>query len=223
LQEVLHDLAIGKDKAVQRFTLIELMNVFLRVCDGVAFAHSKGVTHRDIKPANIMVGEYGEVLVMDWGLAKIKGEKDVKAEEVVQTLRGDSNLAQTLDGSVAGTPSYMPPEQARGDIDEIDHQSDVYSLGAVLYEMLALWPPYRGKSVTDVITKVIQGELAPPDESAPDRDIPKEIAAVCMKAMAHDKEDRYANVADLSADIRLYLEGRAVSAKEDTFTARPSR
>ncbi len=218
LSEVIDAIARKDEQALEKYTWTELCNIFLKICDGVAFAHSRGVIHRDLKPDNIMVGEYGEVLVVDWGLAKIRGHADRKSEDVVKTLRSEEDLSKTLDGQVAGTPSYMPPEQAEGEIDKIDERSDIYSLGAVLYEMLSLLPPFRGTTTTEIIVKVCEGNLTAPETLAPSRDIPKELSAICMKAMSHNQTDRYRNVAELSADIRLFFEGRSVSAKEDTFS-----
>ncbi|MFC1671688.1 protein kinase [Planctomycetota bacterium] len=195
----------------------ELLEIFLKVCDGVAFAHSRGVIHRDLKPQNIMIGRYGEVLVMDWGLCKVRGHEDAKKDELIETVRTAQDTTHTVEGMVAGTPSYMPPEQAEGRISEVDEKSDVYSLGAVLYEMLTLAPPFTGKTTDEIIQKVTEGKVVAPDQLEGTDNVPSELSAICMKAMAHDKQDRYPNVQDLARDIRLFLQGRAVSAKEDTF------
>jgi len=228
--------------------LTELLGVFLKVCDGMAFAHSKGVIHRDLKPANIMVGDYGEVLVMDWGLAKVVGEKgrgtgdegqegeenlshqssdtgpesgtrspEPEISDAVRSVRSDSDLAPTLDGSVAGTPAYMPPEQAEGDIAGLDGRSDIYSLGAILYEILTLKRPVEGKTTAEVVRQVTQGKVVPPERRAPDRDVARELSAIAMKCLARDPGARYQSVTELRGDITLYQEGRSVSAAPDTL------
>lgn len=179
-----------------------MLRDFTRVCDAVAFAHSKGVIHRDLKPQNVMVGEFGEVQVMDWGLAKAEGREDLRSETVPQG-------GGTVDGTVMGTPAYMPPEQARGDVAAIDRRSDIYSLGAILYEILAGVPPYQGGNPWDVIRRVATGPLTPPSEHT---DVPRELEAVVLKAMAHDPRDRYARVEELKADIEAFLEGRVLAA-----------
>ncbi|MDP6505897.1 MAG: serine/threonine-protein kinase, partial [Planctomycetota bacterium] len=244
-------------------TLPNLLGIFLKACDAIAFAHSKGVIHRDLKPDNIMVGDFGEVLVMDWGLAKIVtpgrvGSQPASAETKtepsgsrhaqeyaereadtvpaagkvsstptdptsqshtpsVRSIRADSDVALTMDGSVQGTPAYMPPEQAEGETDKIDHRTDIYSLGAILYEILTLKRPVEGKTVHDVLLKVSDGRILAPEKRTPRRDIPKELSAICMKAMSKSRLKRYQSAQELSQDIHLFLQGRTVSAKEDTF------
>ena len=203
-------------------SLAELLGIFLKVCDGVAFAHSRGVVHRDLKPANIMVGDFGEVLVMDWGIARILGRDEIAGEDgdrVVQSPRQDTNAPalHTMAGSVMGSPQYMPPEQAAGEIDTIDHRSDIYALGAILYNILTLKSPFEGRDPRATIDKVVKGSITPPEKRAPDRDIPRELSAVAMKCLARFRGRRYQSVPDLQRDVTLYLEGRSVSAAPDTF------
>jgi tetratricopeptide (TPR) repeat protein len=200
-------------------SLGELLQMFLKVCDGVAFAHSRGVVHRDLKPANIMVGDFGEVLVMDWGIARILGHHEIAGEGKVQSNRHDTNspAMHTMTGAIMGSPQYMPPEQAAGKIDMIDHRSDIYSLGAILYEILTLKRPFEDGDAQAIMTRVIAGSIHPPEQRTPERDIPRELSAVAMKCLAKYRRKRYASVPNLQRDISLYLEGRSVSAAPDTF------
>ena len=201
-------------------SLGELLQIFLKVCDGVAFAHSRGVIHRDLKPSNIMVGDFGEVLVMDWGLAKIVGREDAAAEEAVVSSRAESGgeLYHTQAGKAMGSPGYMAPEQAAGRIGEIDPRSDIYSLGAILYEMLSLSLPVEGASGQEIVAKTIRGEIIPLARGGADCPIPRELAAVAMKCLSLSPDHRYQSVGDLQRDVNLFLEGRSVSAAPDTFT-----
>jgi serine/threonine protein kinase len=196
---------------------VSLGEVFLKACDAVGFAHSRGVIHRDLKPDNIMVGDFGEVLVMDWGLAKILGREDLRAGELVTSDRLESGREMTMDGSTVGAPAYMPPEQAKGEIDKIDHRSDIYSLGAILYEILTLERPLEAPTALAMLVKVMKGQILPPERRAPNRQIPRELSAVAMKCLAKNRASRYRSVVQLRQDVSLFLEGRSVSASPDTF------
>ncbi len=207
------------------------LGVLLRVCDAMSYAHSKNVLHRDLKPANIMVGRFGETYVMDWGLARVLGKNEAHdirpntegtEQSIVQTDRAedDSDLGtgelHTMDGDVIGTPSYMPPEQARGELDKIGKHTDVYSIGAMLYHLLTkrapyTTPPQRLKGM-DVWRKVLAGPPTPIEELTTKP--PAELVAICEKAMAREPQDRYADTHELSADLRAFLEGRVVRAYE---------
>jgi serine/threonine-protein kinase len=175
------------------------VHVLHRVSEAVAYAHACGVVHRDLKPDNVMLGDFGEVLVLDWGLAK------VRAGDVV-TVRSDGGAFQTGLGQVAGTPAYMAPEQAYGAIDRISPRSDVYALGAMLYEMLAGRPPYAGTDGWEVLEAVRAGP-PPPLRTAGSAAVPAELATVCARAMARAPEDRHAHAGALATDLGAWLEG----------------
>ena len=195
-------------------SLPRLLGTFLKACDAIAFAHSRGIIHRDLKPDNIMVGEFGEVLVLDWGLAKpIDADETVAIEQTLNLDAADAQL--TLEGDVLGTPAYMSPEQARGDLQNIAETSDIYSLGGILYTILTGLSPVEAKNARQALLRVSRGEIQSPDLRTPQKGIAKELTAITMKAMAHTPEDRYDSVLALSRDIERFLDGRAVSAKSD--------
>ncbi|MDR3403246.1 MAG: protein kinase [Chthoniobacter sp.] len=233
LKEILKLLAQGDAATVGKYPLAALLNIFQKVCDAVAFAHARGVIHRDLKPANIMVGEYGEVLLMDWGLAKIIGRDGsphrpndaVQITSVVAGARDDQRDAfATIDGAVMGTPQYMSPEQARGEVATLDERSDLFSLGAILYELLTLLPPFPGKTTREILSKIISGQFDLPNarlrstvtrslQHLPSGEIPESLEAVVLKALAHDRGQRYQCVGEYQADIAAYQGGFATSAE----------
>lgn len=196
-----------------KFSLGQLLTVFQKVCDAVGFAHAKGVLHRDLKPDNIMLGEFGEVLVLDWGLAKIM----TRAEPTTPSpLCSDTPTGLTVDGTVLGTPQFMAPEQAAGLSDQIDARTDIYALGGILYNILTLLPPVAGATTAVALANAAEGRVEPPEERTPDRSIPRELSAIAMKCLAKDRADRYQSVGELRRDIDRFLEGRGVSARPDT-------
>ncbi len=203
------------------------LGVLQKVCETMAFAHDRGVIHRDLKPPNVMIGEYGEVYVMDWGLAKLLGEQaarpDVEAVAPDAAEYGAKDAYATLQGDILGTPAYMPPEQARGDIEALDRRSDVYSVGAMLYALLAGTAPYMpsramvekfGRKVLPPASQIVVAVLAGPPQPirAHADDVPPELEAICDKAMARDPAERYADMTGFAEDLRAYLEGRVVKA-----------
>lgn len=209
------------------WTRTRALEVVLRVCDTMAFAHDKGVIHRDLKPSNVMVGKFGEVYVVDWGLAKVVGKNDAfdlrvpspnDARGVVATAPKETRLetttVRTMDGTVMGTPSFMPPEQALGHVAELDHRADVYAIGAILYQLLTGQMPYAAVVAEGNARTVVEAVRAgaPVPVRTIDPMVPKELAAVCAKAMARDLEARYQSVRDLAADLRAYLDQRVVQA-----------
>lgn len=193
---------------------LKLLPHFLELCQTIAYAHSKGVIHRDIKPQNVMVGEFGETVVLDWGLAKVKGMKDERAREIekdIELLKASKD-GETVEGKPIGTPAYMPPEQADGRIEDIDERSDVWSLGAVLYEILTEKPPFDGANAYEIIGKVIS--LTPKPVIEISKDAPAELAAVAERCLSHDIEKRYPNADSLAEDIKNFQSGGLVSAYE---------
>jgi serine/threonine protein kinase len=177
LKEVLNALAFGEEEAVRTYPLTNLLTIYQKVCDGIRFAHSQNIIHRDLKPDNIMIGSYGEVLVMDWGLAKdistagntphgaASSPEDGATMGASHSDSDEPNEAGTLMGDILGTPQYMPPEQARGDIDLLNARADIYSLGAILYHILTLEPPVRAASKEQMLQQVRAGQITPPTEA----------------------------------------------------------
>ncbi|MBC8290907.1 MAG: protein kinase [Planctomycetes bacterium] len=264
LGEIIRGLKNEDQEIVEQYPLGKLLSVFAKVCDSMAFAHSRGVIHRDLKPANIMVGEFGEVLVMDWGLGKVLGSEsaaesesearesetgesqaDASESETKQTpepissvrsphktdddsrvdsVRTEDDASRTRAGAIMGTPTFMPPEQSQGLIEKLDATSDVYSLGAILYDLLFLVPPIRGESATDVLTGVIRGDVEYPEDLERSRDwalphcpgdrVPTALSAVAMRALEWEQADRYQNVTELQREIEAWQSGFATQAEE---------
>lgn len=213
----------GREPGERELLLRQLLRRFISVCDAVAYAHSRGVLHRDLKPRNIMLGPYGETLVVDWGLAKVVGREGPATDGAETTLQpaSASGSTQTQAGSAVGTPPYMSPEQADGKTDRIGPASDVYSLGATLYELLTGVPPFNDREIVDVLRKVRRGDFPPP--RAAHRVVPAALEAVCLKAMAFRPEDRYPSASALAGDIERWLAGEPVSAWREPFPPRARR
>ena len=201
------------------------LRIFQKICEAVAFAHANSVLHRDLKPENIMVGAFGEVLVMDWGLAKIvaagraqsaEGEERTAKSESENSANGRSLLStphETQHGTVMGTPAYMAPEQRRGEIDHLDQRTDVYALGAILKFLLGYGKV--GLARQEPPNEANEKSASPTLLSAK---IPKSLAAICAKAMAEDKAQRYVTALELANDVERFLNGLAVSSyKENPF------
>lgn len=195
--------------------LRKLINRLIAVCNAVAFAHSRGVLHRDIKPANVMCGKYGETLIVDWGLAKrlYKGVAGVGDSQVSLTPDPDVPGGGTVAGSIVGTPAYMSPEQAEGRLDLLEPTSDVYSLGATLYQILTGRMPIQGTGSQQLIEAARRGVFPPPREVLPSVD--RALEAICLKAMAYAPEDRYATARALADDLERWVADAPVSAYRD--------
>jgi serine/threonine protein kinase len=215
---------LGRDPRERRLAFRELLGRFVSVCNAVAFAHSRGVLHRDLKPSNVMLGRYGETLIVDWGLAKIAGKKD-KADAsdstMIQPGLGTSGATPTRHGSALGTPAFMSPEQAEGQLDRLGPGSDVYSLGATLYTLLTGKAPVEGTDMAEVLQKVRRGDITPSHQAKPET--PPALDAVCRKAMALRPEDRYGSATALALDVEKWLadenDSEALRAQKETAEA----
>ena len=197
------------------------LDIFLKICDAIAYAHSKGILHRDLKPSNVMIGPFGEVYVMDWGIARPLRFDDGEAPEDLRPILDDpgdadaTGIFATQHGTVVGTPHYMSPEQAQGRTD-LEGRSDLYSLGLILHELITLEPAIRADDVEDALEQAALGQLGALTWPEPTGSVPPELAAVVDGATALVPEDRYPGVADLAEDLRRYLRGEAVRVRPDT-------
>jgi serine/threonine protein kinase len=217
------DAGAPADPGRRSLALRELLRRFLDVCNAIDYAHSRGVLHRDIKPSNVIVGKHGETLVVDWGLAKARGKEDLLDPDAERPLvpSSASGSAETLPGRALGTPAYMSPEQARGDLDRLGPRSDVYSLGATLYCLLTGRPPFQSDDLASVLQAVQEGDFPPPRRANPRVDRPLE--AVCLRAMALLPEGRYESARDLAREVERWLADEPVSAYREPIPARVGR
>ncbi|MFM2091163.1 MAG: Serine/threonine-protein kinase PknD, partial [Planctomycetota bacterium] len=185
-----------------------LLAVLVQAAQAVAFAHSRGVVHRDLKPANIMLGDFGEVLVMDWGLARMQGG----GTDGAGAAGLDAAPEVSMDGTVCGTPCYMPPEQARGERDRIGPGSDVFALGATLCEVLSGRPPLTGSTASSVVRRAARGEAEVPLRDWQDRPLAGALVSICRRALAPEPGDRYPGALAFAADLQAFLDDRGVEA-----------
>ncbi|APR83852.1 Serine/threonine protein kinase PrkC, regulator of stationary phase [Minicystis rosea] len=217
LDAVIDALAGGDREAIRKYSRRKLLTAFGSVCLAVDFAHARGVLHRDLKPSNIILGDFGEVYVLDWGLAKLAGSADdPHGGEIDLTHDG---TARTMLGSLIGTPGYMAPEQARGEIDRVDARADVYALGTILFEILAQEPLHPLTSVDAALASTLKGADARPSARTLG-EYPPELEAMCVRATALDPAARYASARELSNAIERFLDGdRNVELRRDLAAA----
>jgi tetratricopeptide (TPR) repeat protein/tRNA A-37 threonylcarbamoyl transferase component Bud32 len=209
-----------RDPGERNLALRQLLAQFVAVCKTLAFAHNRGVIHRDLKPGNIMLGKYGETLVVDWGLAKVVTRTEQARASGEETLppTADRAMEGTRPGQVVGTPAYMSPEQASGAVAQLGPASDIYSLGATLYVLLTGQPPFQG---ANLLQKVQRGDFPRPRQVKPG--VPPALEAVCVRAMAWKPEERYATALDLAADVEHWLADEPVAAYAEGWAARARR
>jgi PAS domain S-box-containing protein len=194
--------------------LLALLNAFVSVCNTVAYAHSRGVIHRDLTGHNVVLGDFGEVVILDWGLAKLVGgaEDEPDAPSVVFKSLGSSEANLTMQGQALGTPSYMAPEQAAGRVDLIDPRTDVYGLGAILYEILTGQPPFTGPEIRDVLRRVQEERPIPPMRLNPEA--PPALEVVCLHALAKKRSDRYASATELAEQVQQWQDVQRRQAED---------
>jgi serine/threonine-protein kinase len=221
LAQVLSRLVAGDAEIAARFSSQRLLQAFTQVCQAIDYAHQRGVVHRDLKPANIMLGDYGEVWVLDWGLARIASDAEElpAAERVMPTL---DRTPATIAGAVMGTPGYMAPEQVKGRQDQIGPWTDIYALGAVLFEMLSLQPLHEGSNVQAVLLSTLSVDGARPSARSPQRPIAPELDAICARATALEPSDRYRGARELHRALVAYLDGDRDTELRQTLAKRHS-
>ena len=208
----------------EKYNIQRLLRIFLSICNAVEFAHSKGIAHLDLKPENIQIGDYGEVLVLDWGLAKLidapEDELNSDTDRRMADPAADMDMEKTLDGEIKGTPGFMAPEQAAGENSSRDEKTDIYAIGAMLYTILSLARPIPKKTVNEALKDTIEGNIIPIQDRVPGRKIPKPLIAVVGRAMALKKEDRYGSVAEIKTEIDAFLGGFVTKAEEASLVRR---
>lgn len=226
------------------WSLNDRLRVFERVCETVAFAHEHGVIHRDLKPQNIMVGKFGEVLVVDWGVAKLlaggaqglagggsgpasDADRGAGPHSAHESITGDeawdpqrTQTLATAKGTIIGTPAFMAPEQARGDVERIDQRTDVFALGAILYFLMTGSSPLDRSAFQGMRAGEWHGVETPRRGR---RGIPRALAAICLKAMQPEPQERYTGAKELNADVSRYLGGHAVEAHHEGVVERAGR
>ncbi|QDT67024.1 protein kinase domain-containing protein [Calycomorphotria hydatis] len=196
--------------------LFELLEYFVSICNTIAFAHSKRVLHRDLKGENVIVGNFGEVVVLDWGLAKQLEQTDYTNDELAETVihsatssdnAAENSPGQTMQGETLGTPAYMAPEQALGNINQVDERTDVYGLAAILYEILTGHPPFHSGKIVDVLRQVVEEPPTKPSELNPH--VPTELEAICLEGLAKSPDDRPTSARVLASSVRAWIAERA--------------
>ncbi len=183
--------------------LIQLLTAFVTVCNTIAYAHSRGVIHRDIKGDNVLLGEFGEVVVVDWGLAKLNPVDAASEPTSWSAVSMEDFAVEVVPIGVVGTPAYMSPEQAAGRDDLMDHRTDVYGLGAILYEILTGVPPFAGSKLSDIVRKIQFDRPRPPSKVCPG--VPEELERICLRSLEKSPEDRFESASDLADAIQSWL------------------
>ncbi len=214
LDQVLRGIRKADPEIVGRYSRIRLLTMLQQVCLGMEYAHARGVIHRDLKPANIMLGDFGEVLILDWGLAKVYGGFDLEeGEQLDRHLElapvelSEGAQLRTRDGYVQGTPPFMAPEQAKNQRDKIGPWSDVYALGGIMYQILTQKLHFHGKNPREVMIRCVEDDPIPPVERAPHLHVPEELSDICMRALHRDPRKRIRTARQLSDEIEAFLEG----------------
>lgn len=192
LAQVLIELRRGEPATVQSFGMYRLLGCFIELCRALAYAHARGVLHGDVKPENVFIGEYGEVVLVDWGLAQVLGP---------------DGKHQARARMKAGTPEYMAPEQITKSGQDLDVRSDIWSLGVILYELLTLTLPFQGANPREVLMRVMVEPLEPPSQRAPGRPVPAGVEDICRRALSKNRELRHGSVAELMTELEAELEG----------------
>jgi serine/threonine protein kinase len=195
-RELLDKQIAGDERVVREFDFERMLGIVIQAGNCLAYAHAHGVVHRDIKPENLLVGEFGEVVIVDWGVAKVWADARSEADDARMQHEVLTDVNQR-----PGTPLYMSPEQVRSGT-EIDHRTDIYSLGAVLYEFLTLTEPIKGKRIQDTFELIVNEMPEPPRQRAPQRQIPQALADAAMRALAKQPEDRFPSMGDFIHAIR---------------------
>ncbi|MBN1611539.1 MAG: protein kinase [Polyangiaceae bacterium] len=203
LEDTLHELGPARLSADH---LADLLDVFVKVCDAVAYAHSRGIIHRDLKPSNIMLGDFGQVYVADWGVARPAAHSGSAWTPKNMALT-DGEPSAEAPGSLVGTLCYMAPEQLSGRIDQLDERTDVFGLGAMLYQILAGRPPRESSEIAGIIARGGAGEITPPERVVPGAVLPAELSRIALKAMSSASTDRYPSVNELKADVERFQRG----------------
>jgi serine/threonine-protein kinase len=196
LDQIIREMGHGGEHV---HSLTQLVSILRQVSLAVHYAHDRGVIHRDLKPENILIGSYGEVFIIDWGVAKV-------VDPELRAMSLSPSQTEEL-GVLVGTPQYMAPEQAQGQNDQIDERSDVYALGAILYEVLTLRPVFRASNVLSLLFKAVEEAPVAPSQCAADRSIPRELEEICLKALAKSPEQRFQSAEEMADELELFLEG----------------
>jgi serine/threonine-protein kinase len=204
LEDMLQSAGIAR---LETDRLADLLQIFIKVCEAVSFAHNRGIIHRDLKPSNVMVSDFGQVYVLDWGVARSAACPAESRGARVEAANEEMDSKPDAPGALVGTPSYMAPEQLRGMHEEIDERTDVFALGATLYQILTGQPPRLPESIRSILMGQGRFEIVPPEQLVQGASVPAELSRIAQKAMAHEPAARYASVRDLRMEIERFLRG----------------